>query len=255
MARSGYVNLLQPQDRRSVEAGDTREAVGSRAALERAGVGEALVGAVRRVMVEWGLPDAAVVVDLGAGTGYALAAVSSASVVTAVGIDLSVAAVTHAARHWPGPTWVVANADRRLPLLDGCADLVLSLHARRNPAEVARVLKPEGRLLVAVPAPDDLVELRAFVQGARVTRDRVGALVAEHEGHFTRERIFRVADERRLEPGLLRALLGSTYRGARTSVGPRVATLGTLTVTLASDVCVFRPRRGVGARPQHMVRD
>jgi 23S rRNA (guanine745-N1)-methyltransferase len=207
-----------------VEAGDTREAVGSRAALERAGVGEALVGAVRRVMVEWSLPDAAVVVDLGAGTGYALAAVSSASVVTAV-------------------------------VLDGCADLVLSLHARRNPADVARVLKPEGRLLVAVPAPDDLVELRAFVQGARVTRDRVGAMVAEHEGQFAPERTFRVADERRLEPGLLRALLGATYRGARTSVGPRVATLGTLTVTLASDVCVFRPRRGVGARPQHTVRD
>ena len=106
-----------------------------------------------------------------------------------------------------------------------------------------------------MPAPDDLIELRAFVQGAGVTRDRVGALVAEHERHFALERTFRVADERRLEPDRCVRLLGATYRGARTSVGPRVATLGALTVTLASDVCVFRPRRGVGARPQHTVRD
>ena len=193
--------------------------------------------------IELALAEEAVVVDLGSGTGRALATIAAESAVTAVGIDLSVAAVAHAARHWPGPTWVVANADRRLPLLDGGVDLVLSLHARRNPVEAARVLTPGGVLLIAVPAPDDLIELRALVQGVGVARDRVGALVAEHERLFSLERRLRVADERRLEPERLRELLGATYRGARTSEGPRVATLGALSVTLASDVCVFRPRQ------------
>lgn len=242
VARSGYVNLLQPQDRRSATPGDSRLAVEARAALEHAGIGEALIGAVRRVADELALTEDAVVVDLGSGTGRALAAITAGRTATAVGIDLSVEAVAHAAKHWSGPTWVVANADRRLPLLDRSVDLVLSLHARRNAAEVARVLAPGGALLIAVPAPDDLIELRTEVQGAGVGRDRVAALAAEHEGRFVLESTCRVTDERRLDSDKLRQLLGATYRGARVSEWPRVAALGTLSVTMASDVCLFRPR-------------
>ncbi len=38
IARSGYVNLLQPQDRRSPNAGDSKDALAARAALLAAGV-------------------------------------------------------------------------------------------------------------------------------------------------------------------------------------------------------------------------
>jgi 23S rRNA (guanine745-N1)-methyltransferase len=233
---------LQPQDRKAAIAGDPPAGVDARARLERAGVGSALAEALVRRIGEMNLRSSALVVDLGSGTGRALATIAEAHGVPAVGIDLSVAAVTHAARHWPALTWVVANADRTLPLLAGCADLVLSLHARRNPAEVARVLKPSGVFLAALPAPDDLVELRALVQGEEVTRDRVPALAAEHEPLFALDATFRVSDRRRLEPELLRALLDATYRGARRSAADRVAALGTLEVTLASDVCVLRRR-------------
>ena len=37
VARSGYINLLQPQDRRSKEPGDTKEAVAARRRLMIAG--------------------------------------------------------------------------------------------------------------------------------------------------------------------------------------------------------------------------
>ena len=82
------------------------------------------------------------------------------------------AAIERAARHFPDRIWVVANADRRLPLLDRSVDLALSIYGRRNPAEVARVLAAAGYLLVAVPAADDLIELRELVQGRRFERDR-----------------------------------------------------------------------------------
>jgi 23S rRNA (guanine745-N1)-methyltransferase len=243
VARSGYVNLLQPQDRRAPEAGDARPAVEARATLEQAGVGGALVDAVVRRLSVLALPRPTVVVDLGSGTGRALAAVAAAREVAGVGIDLSVAAVEYAARHWDGLTWVVANADRTLPLLDGSVDLVLSLHARRNPPEVARVLKPEGVFLAAVPAPDDLIELRTQVQGAGVTRDRLPSLVAEHRAGFAVEDTFRVDERLRLEPQQLRALLNATYRGVRRSAEAQVTALTALEVTLAADVCVLR-RRG-----------
>lgn len=240
VARSGYVNLLQPQDRRSLQAGDARAAVEARAALEAAGVGRALVTEVVRRVGALGLAAGAVVVDLGAGTGEALGEIASAVSITGIGIDLSTAAIDHAARRLPALTWVVANADRRLPLLDRSVDLVCSLHARRNPRECARVLEPSGHLLVAVPAHDDLIELRRLVLGEGVRRDRAEAVIAEHAPAFTLVDRGEVRETRHLDREALVALLRSTYRAGRVSAQARVEALTSLDVTLASEVFLFR---------------
>lgn len=89
VARAGYVNLLQPQDRKSREAGDRKAAVEARAALESAGVGRALVDDIVRRVTDLGLPDEAVVVDLGCGTGRALDAVAAVPAITARSVEIS----------------------------------------------------------------------------------------------------------------------------------------------------------------------
>lgn len=236
------MNLLQPQDRRSRAAGDRREAVEGRAALERAGVGQALMEEVRRIVHPRLRATSAVVTDLGCGTGAALATLAESGSTCAIGIDLSVAALALAARRVPTATWVAANADRRLPLLDASVDVLLSLHGRRPVAECARVLRPSGVLIVAVPAPDDLIELRTAVQGHAPSRDRVPVLVAEHAPFFTAEAQTSVRTRHRLERPELLALLGATYRGARTSASPYVDALSVLDVTIASNLCVLVPR-------------
>lgn len=242
VARSGYVNLLQPQDRKSARPGDAREAIDARAALEREGVADTLVGAVAERVAARRLPAGAVVVDLGCGTGLALATAINSRDLTGIGIDLSTAAITYAARQHPGLIWVVANADRTLPLLDRSVEVVLSLHARRNAAELARILKTGCRFVIAVPAPDDLIELRTFIQGRGEPRDRMPALIAEHDPWFAVEERFRTTDRRTLGRDSLIALLGATYRGRRLSAAPQVEELGSMEVTLASDVCVLRLR-------------
>ena len=136
----------------------------------------------------------------------------------------------------PDVIWVVANADRRLPLLDGSVNVLLSIHARRNPSEAARVLAPGGTLIVAVPAPDDLLELRAFVQGEASARSRIEQVVAEHAPFFRVRDRFTIREHRRVDRDLLRLLLQTTYRGARKRVAARVEALESLEVTLASDV-------------------
>src|SRR5690606_1269304 len=118
VARSGYVNLLQPHDRRSPAPGDSREAVEARARLVSAGVGRRLVDAVVERVSRLALGDSPVVAALGSGIGDALGALADTRPVNGVGIDLSAAAADRAARRFPRLTWVVANADRRLPLLD-----------------------------------------------------------------------------------------------------------------------------------------
>ena len=241
IARSGYVNLLQPTDRRSLDAGDTPEAISARARLLSTGVGRAVIEAVTQRVVTHRKPMD-VIVDLGSGSGELLAAVRAhprGADLTAVGIDISTAAAEHAARQHRGVTWVVANADRRLPLLDRSVDVCASIHGRRNPQESERVLAPAGRLIVAVPAPDDLVELRTHVQGRAIERDRTSAVEDEHAPLFTVVDRFEVREQHQLDAAALRDLLRGTYRGERKSVSERVEQLTQSPVTLASVVMIL----------------
>ena len=127
VARSGYLNLLQPQDRRSTAAGDSAAAVSARARLLAHGVGASILAGIVSRAAALDLPPDPVVADLGCGSGDALAALAALRPIRGVGIDLSTAAITHAVKQSAGRswtddvvlTWVVANADRRLPLRDG----------------------------------------------------------------------------------------------------------------------------------------
>ncbi|HEV8394809.1 MAG TPA: methyltransferase domain-containing protein [Vicinamibacterales bacterium] len=238
VARSGYISLLQPQDRRSRAPGDSKEAVGARARLLEAGIGRAVIDAI--VARAPATNASLVAVDLGCGSGELLGALATTRDVCGIGIDLSTAAAEAAARRFPSLTWLVANADRRLPLLDASVDVVLSLNARRNPEQCARVLKSGGQLIVGVPAHDDLIELRTAVQGEGVERERANALVSAHEPLFSLLERFTTREHHRLEGDTLRALLRSTYRGARASAAARVENLDALDVTVATEVCVLR---------------
>jgi 23S rRNA (guanine745-N1)-methyltransferase len=242
VARNGYVNLLQPQDRRSLAAGDSKSAVEARSRLFAAGAGRAIVSEIVRRVATLDLLAGALVADLGCGSGDALAALAAETASTGVGIDLSTAAIQHAARRFPSLTWVVANADRRLPFLDHSVAFVMSVHGRRNASECARVLSPTGFLCVAVPARDDLIELRASVQGEGIERARGQALLAEHEPFFAMLEHFAVRERRTLDRTSLLDLLRGTYRGERTSTAARVGALTNLEVTLASDAFLFAPR-------------
>jgi 23S rRNA (guanine745-N1)-methyltransferase len=243
IARSGYVNLLQPQDRRSKQAGDSRTAVEARAALDRSGAGRALTSAIVERISALPLPPDPVVVDLGSGPGTLLGALHADRKICGIGIDLSPAAAGLAARHFAALTWVVANADRRLPLQDGSVDVVLSVHGRRNPLECARVLTANGVLLVALPAPDDLVELRTLVQGKAVERDRVDTMLREHGAWFALAERMRVRERLTLEQKDLQNLLRSTYRGARFKVSGRVESIQEMDVTVSAELCVLKKER------------
>jgi 23S rRNA (guanine745-N1)-methyltransferase len=156
------------------------------------------------------------------------------------GLDLSVPAVDLAARRYPGVTWIVANADRFLPYAAGSFDLVLSLDSRLNPGELRRVLAPAGRLVVAVPAPDDLVELRAAVLGEGVLRDRLERAAGLLASDFELEHRRTVRETARLDAAALRDALAATYRGARESRQARLDAIPEMEVTLAHDLAQFR---------------
>lgn len=178
--------------------------------------------------------------DIGCGEGDFLGALAKRYEIDGCGIDLSVAAADLAARRHRDSFWVVANADRFIPFPDESMHAITSITARLNRDEFARVLRPDGRLLVALTAADDLVEVRETILGARVERDRVErtremfAPVFDLVGHQY------VAHRATFERDALIDVMSSSYRGLRTRERERLAAIDSMEVTLSRDVLLFR---------------
>jgi len=226
VARSGYINLLQPQERRSKRPGDTAEAVRARRRLHDRGVTEPLLQAIAETIAA--SPND-IVLDAGCGDGFYLGTLAGRIGFDAHGVDISIPAVEAAARRYPGCEWIVANADRFLPYADRSCSIVLSITARMNAGEFRRVLRDDGVLLVAIAAPEDLVELRG------VGRDRVARTVEVFANDFTvvdRRRVSSTAD---LDAAAVHDVLLSIYRPMQSQ--PAKA----MRVTFSLDLLLFQP--------------
>src|SRR6185503_248989 len=177
---SGYANLLQPQAKRSKDPGDTAAAVAARRRLHDRGVTGPLLEAIAEIVCP---TQTDAVLDAGCGDGFYLGTLARRIGFEAHGVDISIPAVKAAAKRYPEHQWIVANADRFVPYADRSFSIVLSITARMNAGEFRRVLREDGRLLVAIPAPGDLMELRS--RAGEPGRDRVARTVETFAPHFT----------------------------------------------------------------------
>lgn len=238
VGRSGYVNLLQPQDRRSSHPGDSADTIRARRRFLSRGFETPFMEAIAE-LAGGGPADA--VLEVGCGEGQHLAAIAARSGGEGHGLDISVAAIDAAARQHPRLHWVVANADRFLPYADASFGVVASVTARKNPAEFRRVLRDGGTLLIVVPAAADLIELRGAVFGEGIARDRSAGVIAAFSPLFVLERHERLHRVARLDAAAIRDVMTASYRALRTSQRARLASLDGLEVTFARDVLGFRP--------------
>jgi 23S rRNA (guanine745-N1)-methyltransferase len=226
VASAGYINLLQPQDRRSKLPGDTAAAVQARRRLHDRGV----TGPLLEAIVEMLAPRPSdVVLDTGSGDGFYLGSLARDAGVDAHGIDISTPAIEAAARRYPGCEWIVANADRFVPYADRSFSIVTSITARMNAPEFRRVLQDDGRLLVAIPAPDDIIELRG------AGRDRGPRTIETFADHFTLTDRRSVSTVAELDAQPVHDLLLSIYRPMRSQPAPAMR------VTFSLDLLLFAP--------------
>jgi 23S rRNA (guanine745-N1)-methyltransferase len=234
--RSGHVNLLQPQDRRSTEPGDSAAMVEARSRWIERGLAEELFALVEAWVDELDPAPGSAILDVGCGEGSLLARLAARRDLDPYGVDLSAFALRRAARRGGRGTWLVANADRRLPFFDSSFALVLSIFGRRHAAELRRVLTPGGRLIAAVPAADDLIQLRAAVLGEGRPIDRVERTLAELGSSFQLTRRRTVRRDATLDAAAIADALTMSYRGARSAESTRAKALTTLDVTLSAEV-------------------
>lgn len=202
VARSGYLSLLAGDAQ--LGSADTAEMVAARAEFlgsghfeplaealadeaERAlgGPAEApLAGEAERMALQPGC-----VLDLGAGTGWYLARIlDRLPDRPGLALDLSKYALRRAARAHPRIAAVACDAWRPLPVRGEIAALVLSVFAPRNGAEIARVLRPGGALVVVTPTERHLGELVEALGLLTVDERKDERLEAALDPHLDLER-------------------------------------------------------------------
>ncbi|MBT1621941.1 hypothetical protein KK101_04495 [Curtobacterium flaccumfaciens pv. oortii] len=161
-AKQGHLTLL-PAKRRALTA-DTPEMVDARLRFLGRGHYAPVERALADAVAEATAPG--IVLDVGSGPGTYLAHALDAAHVPdgadgrlGVALDLSAIAIRRAARVHERAGAVVGDVTERLPVVDHAAAVVLDVFAPRNQTEYARVLHPDGVLVVVTPRTGHLAEL------------------------------------------------------------------------------------------------
>jgi 23S rRNA (guanine745-N1)-methyltransferase len=147
------------------------------------------------------------VFEAGAGTGYYIAGVLDAlPLACGLALDLSTNAARRAARAHPRLSAIVADAMNGLPLKDESADIALSIFAPRPARELARTLRPGGKLIVAVPTQAHLEEVRKSLRLLNVHPEKEVRLAASLSPWFQQVEVESVRWGMMLERPVVAAL-------------------------------------------------
>lgn len=190
VAKQGYVNLLQPQYKKSKQPGDSQEMVEARFRFLNEGFYEPLSDTLNQLIAK-DLASKALdnnayyVVDAGSGEGYytqrlhhhlsneknRLDPSASAEPTSSkhaspkptppkiIGFDISQRAVKASCRRSKSIQWMTATSSH-IPVANDSQDAVLCLFSRIVPEEFSRILKKDGVLYVASTGSSHLIELR-----------------------------------------------------------------------------------------------
>lgn len=189
VARQGYVTLAG--GRGLNHSGDSADMIHAREAFLAGGhfapFVEAVSAAVLDVLDDAHVPDdaAPVILEVGAGTGYYLShTLDAVPGSRGVGLDVSTAAAKPLAKAHPRLGCVVADAWESIPLRDASCDVISVVFAPRNPAEFARLLTPEGQVVILTPDTGHLDELREPLGIIGVEDGKLDRLAEQAEGHL-----------------------------------------------------------------------
>ena len=159
LAKEGYLNLLLSHQRKSKNPGDDKAMIQARRRFFDSGAFDPVTEKISHLVS--GIPHP-VVLDCGCGEGHFLGALGGER----FGVDVSKEAIRCAAKRYKDVIWIVANGMRELPFADHSMDCILSVLAPRNTEEFSRILKPDGKLILGVPGPNHLIELRTLLNAS-----------------------------------------------------------------------------------------
>lgn len=244
IARQGYASLL-PAGWHG-DAGDTAAMVQARERFLVAGHFEPIAERLTDLAEQHRSDGPGCVIDLGAGTGYHLAAVLE-RLTDRVGLalDVSKPALRRAARAHVRAGAVACDVWHGLPVADDAAAVVLNVFAPRNAPELARILHPSGRLLVVTPTSEHLGELVSALDLVTVDQDKSDRLAAKLGSSFDRLHQSELTTTMRLSHDDVAAVVAMSPSAWHADAEERSERIRRLpdpaSVTLSVTVGVYRP--------------
>jgi 23S rRNA (guanine745-N1)-methyltransferase len=242
LAKQGYLNLL-PSVSQGID-GDSAAMIGARTVFLGGGHYAPIRDAL--ILAAAGLREDDLVVEVGAGTAYYLAGVlGTAAGRRGIALDVSRYAARRAAKVDPRIGSVVCDVWRELPLRDGSAQLMLNVFAPRNAAEMARVLAPDGELLVVTPNQQHLEELVDVLELVKVDEEKERRLQESLAGRFVQTGTELIEDTMRLDRSAIEQLVLMTPSARHVNyrdLAKRIALLPEPSmVTLSVTLSTWRP--------------
>jgi len=166
-SKEGYFNLLRSQSSSRKRHGDDRLMLSSRRRFLSQGHYDFLLNGIAALLQKYLPGDKTAILDTGCGEGYyteglyrLLSDYGHQPEFTAIDISKDAARMT-AKRQFPHMT--AAASAYALPIAGGSCDAVINIFSPVAEKEFARVLKPDGVLVRAVPGENHLWGLKAKI--------------------------------------------------------------------------------------------
>ena len=247
-AKSGYLNLLLSNKKQSAEPGDSPAMMQSRRVFLQAGFYDPMSDAANSVVsgILSGRP-AAQIADLGCGEGFFTSRLERA-LAEAVpghvcyGVDISRPGIKMATSYDRAIIWMVASLHRS-PFRPRSLDVVVSIFAPIDAADVRRIVRDDGALVTVTPGPDHLDALRGIIYSSVKPHPETPALMAGdtlfERTTPTRVRYPIVVDSTAQIMNLL--AMTPYYWNINRATRTRIEALSRLELTVDAYVTVFRP--------------
>ncbi|QUX95478.1 rRNA (guanine-N1)-methyltransferase [Marinomonas sp. CT5] len=167
LAKTGYVNLLPVQNKRSKDPGDSKEMVIARQNFLNQQHYFPIVNAIFASWPREHLVNGMRILDAGCGEGYYLNEMGKSLAEQDIeaeltGLDISKWAIVAASKRDKMVSWVVGS-NASLPVPDERYDAVLCLFGFPVFNEFSRVLTDDGLMLLVESGPNHLIELRKIL--------------------------------------------------------------------------------------------
>jgi len=170
LAKTGYVNLLPVQNKKSKDPGDSKAMVASRQSFLNSHAYQAIAVKLDEIIKQQLslAPESTNelrLLDAGCGEGYYLSHLEMKKdydLVSSVGLDISKWAITAASKRSKSLSWLVAS-NAHLPMPTNRFDAILCLFGFPVWSEFERVLTEQGFIIIANSGEDHLIELRQLL--------------------------------------------------------------------------------------------